>query len=95
MAVGIRAVYQNGQLHLLDTVDLHEGQEVRITIQRTPNEATLLATLNDLVQWPDPTDNRHAEIEGQRETLAQTFGVGRPVSEMIVEDRGASSEGGS
>ena len=30
--VSVRAIYENGKLHLLDPVELQEGQEVKVTI---------------------------------------------------------------
>ena len=37
--VSIRAIYENGTLHLLDTVELEDGQEVEITIVPKPTES--------------------------------------------------------
>lgn len=41
MVVSVRAVYQEGQLKLLDPVDLAEGQIVDVTIRSEPQPAGL------------------------------------------------------
>jgi predicted DNA-binding antitoxin AbrB/MazE fold protein len=35
--VSIRAIYQNGQLRLLDPIDLQEGEEVSVQITKQPH----------------------------------------------------------
>lgn len=85
--VHIRAVYEAGHLRPLDPVDLREGQHVEVAINVTENDPIRNA-LGDLVAWPDPTDNRHAEIENQMDEIASAFSVGRSLSAIIIEDRG-------
>jgi predicted DNA-binding antitoxin AbrB/MazE fold protein len=41
MVVSVRAVYKEGQLQLLEPVDLVEGQIVDVTIQSEPQQAGL------------------------------------------------------
>lgn len=82
----IRAVYEDGHLRLLDPVELQNGEQVYLNIQT--EDAMLRAALGDLVRWPDPTYNEHEELEAQAEELRQAFSVGKPLSEMILEDRG-------
>ena len=88
MVLKARAVYHAGQLHLLETVHLEDGQEYEVIIQIGDVEDAMRAALGDLVRWPDPSDNRHEEMEARTDEIDRAFSVGQPVSEMIIEDRG-------
>jgi predicted DNA-binding antitoxin AbrB/MazE fold protein len=88
MGIKIRAVYEEGHLRLLDPVELREGQQVDVIIESTESETALRTALGDLVRWPDPADERDAEIEAQAEAIDRAFSGGRPVSEILIEDRG-------
>lgn len=88
MALTIRAIYQSGQLRLLDPVELDEGQQVEVTIRSVDDDEALRLVLGDLVRWPDPSDNRHPEVEAEAEAIDKAFSAGRLVSEYIIEDRG-------
>jgi predicted DNA-binding antitoxin AbrB/MazE fold protein len=53
MGQTVRAVYERGQLRLLDKVTLSEGQEVSVTI--TLDRDRLRVALGDLVmKYPEP-----------------------------------------
>lgn len=81
----VRAVYEDGQLRLLDPVDLVEGQTVSITIFAEKDR--VLAALGDLVNPPDlDTDDR--EVENYAKEIEAGFSGTRPLSEIIIEERG-------
>lgn len=84
MSQPIRAVYKEGQLRLLDPVDLMEGQEIQLTI--LSDEERVRAALGDLlVSVPDPTDGTVDE-----ELLAQEIEEGfrgQSLSDAIIEER--------
>lgn len=90
MIVNVQAVYEDGHLRLLEPVNLQNGQQVSISIQTKPeSDEAIRAALGDLVQWPNPHDDRYAEVEALAEEIDRAFSVGsRPLSEMIIEDRG-------
>jgi predicted DNA-binding antitoxin AbrB/MazE fold protein len=87
MTVKILAVYEQGQLRLLEPVELHEGQPVSVTIDQITADDAIRAALGDLVHWPDPSDDRDAAVEAEAEEIRRAFSVGRPLSEIILEDR--------
>jgi predicted DNA-binding antitoxin AbrB/MazE fold protein len=84
----VRAIYQGGQLRLLEPVELPEGQPVRVTIERLNEREALRAALGDSVHWPDPTDDTDAEIEAEAAAIEEAFKGSRPLSEIIIEKRG-------
>ena len=88
MSTRIRAVYEEGHLRLLDPVQLREGQQVDVIIESTESDTALRTALGDLVRWPDPADEHDAEIEAQAEAIDRAFSGGRPVCEILIEDRG-------
>lgn len=88
MSIRIRAVYEEGRLRPLVPVELCEGQQVDVVIQQVDQDDAVRAALGDLVRWPDPADECHADIEAQADAIERAFSGGRPVSEMIIEDRG-------
>ncbi|MDX2161686.1 MAG: antitoxin family protein [bacterium] len=82
----VRAVYQDGQLRLLEPLDLREGQEVHVQIvESAPNFRDLIADL--LIQF-DETEN---PIEWDDDSAQQALDPllhGLPsLSEIIIEDR--------
>jgi predicted DNA-binding antitoxin AbrB/MazE fold protein len=50
MALKIRAVYQDGQIKLLDPVELHEGQQMTINVEPVSEDEAIRAALGDSVQ---------------------------------------------
>jgi predicted DNA-binding antitoxin AbrB/MazE fold protein len=83
----IRAVYKNGQLWLLDPVQLTEGQEICVLI--LSEEERVRAALGDLVV----PGSAPAEDEVDEEALAREVEAGfrgqRPLSDTILEERRA------
>ena len=95
MVVSVRAVYQEGQLRLLDPVDLAEGQIVDVTIQSesppaglTPEQVdTRLRSAGVLLEVSTTEDAAELSPE-ERQRIGALF-AGEPLSEdLIDEDRG-------
>jgi predicted DNA-binding antitoxin AbrB/MazE fold protein len=85
MSQPIRAVYSEGQLRLLDPVDLSEGQEIQLTI--LSDEDRVRAALSDLlVEIADPSDEDIDEDALAREIEAGFQGQ-PPLSDTIIEER--------
>ena len=96
--VAVRAIYENGTLRLLDPVDLQPGQQVTIQLdpeavqpkQPTPEEerAILREALGDTIRWADPTyDDGNAWVEAEADNIARELAGGKPLSEIIIEER--------
>ena len=87
MALKIRAIYRDGQIRLLDPVELHEGQQMTINIEPISENEALRTVLGDSVQWPDPNYDEDAWVEDMAEELAQKLSAGRSLSDIIIEER--------
>lgn len=83
--VSVRAVYRNGQLQLLDPVELTEGQEVQLRILDEPNRVR--DALSDLLVQVhfDDKDDTFDEAALQHEIDEATQGV--TLSDLIIEER--------
>ncbi len=96
MSQAIRAVYHEGQLRLLDPVDLAEGQEIQVMIVAGEDESDqvsrqLLSAGLLIADW-DALDEEIAALV-VRGVVAATEPVklpahARPSDELIDEDRG-------
>lgn len=81
----IRAVYRNGQLQLLDPVELAEGQEVQLHILDEPNRVRdALSDLLVQVRFEDD-DETLDEVALQQEIDRASQGV--TLSDVIIEER--------
>jgi len=80
----IRAVYHNGQLQLLDTVELQEGQEVQLQIveEQTPLEDLI----GDMLVRFEP-DNTDIDEDAVVQELDRALAGKRPLSEIVIEER--------
>ena len=87
MTTRVRAIYENGQLRLLDPVELIEGQQVSINIEALTEQDRIREMLGDLVRWHDPTDNRDAWVEDEAEAVDMAFRGDPPMSQLVIEDR--------
>ena len=82
----IRAIYEGGQLRLLDPLDLKEGEAVYLRLVRDPDPVD--EVLGDLLIRDDDSKideglHRDAEI-----TIPIRLPAGaRPLSEIIIEER--------
>lgn len=88
MALKIRAVYENGRIKLLDPVELHEGQQLTISVEPVSDDEAIRIALGDLVQWPDSTYDEDAWVEQEAQAIEDAFRGLRPLSEIIIEERG-------
>ncbi len=78
----VKAIYQQGELHLLESVDLKEGQEVDVTIESITSDYT--PNLQRITTVPIPKD----EMQKIYQWLdGRTAGI-KPLSSIIIEERG-------
>ena len=85
MSQPIRAIYSEGQLRLLDPVDLSEGQEIQLVI--LSERERFRAALGDLVvEAPKSTDDPIDEEALLRE-IREAFRGQPPLSDTIIEER--------
>ena len=83
--LSVRAVYRNGQLQLLDPVELTEGQEVRLRILNEPERVRdALSDLLVQLHFDDRAD-LFDEVALQNEIDEVTQGV--TLSDVIIEER--------
>ena len=85
MLQAIRAIYEHGQLRLLDAIDLAEGEQVTITIVQERESAK--AALGDLLVASSETAEDVNEEALFREIEAGFRGQA-PLSEEIIQQRG-------
>ena len=86
MEQSVRAVYQNGQLRLLDPVKLKEGEEIELTI-RTQRDKVVKA-LGDLVaSSPATMDDDDVDESAITRELDEAFRGQLPLSQTIVDER--------
>jgi predicted DNA-binding antitoxin AbrB/MazE fold protein len=93
----VMAIYENGALHPLTPMALPERAHVQIRVERvvTPTEpaehrrlvreALVAAGLS--LPIPPPSPALDLISEERREELAHLFAAGRPLSEIIIEER--------
>lgn len=98
----VTAVYENGLLRPLEPLDLRERQRVRIQVlpengagpkeSEDPIEALIqkLITEGRMRPRPDGPVPPDPLSEEERRSLADRLGrtLGKPASEMVIEDRG-------
>lgn len=85
MSQAIRAIYSEGQLRLLDPVNLAEGEEIQLTILSADERVT--AALGDLlVEISNPTADDIDENVLARE-IEEGFRGQSPLSDTIIEER--------
>jgi predicted DNA-binding antitoxin AbrB/MazE fold protein len=87
MVLIVRAVYHDGQVQLLDPVDLPDGQQLKISIEPIAEPDAVRAALGDLVIWPDLSDDSDAWVEAEAEAVASALSRGRSLTEIIMEER--------
>lgn len=75
-------------LYRPETRNLEVLPEVEIKDINNPTDEELRALLGDLVIWPDPNYDDGQELEMTEAQLREVFSVGKPLSEMLLEDRG-------
>ena len=93
--VTVTAVYKDGMLRPLQPLELQENSRVRIQISPDEEENEEEAAIHKLVEAGLLTPPQgHSDIpkmpEEERQALADRLGQasGKPLSEIIIEDRG-------
>jgi predicted DNA-binding antitoxin AbrB/MazE fold protein len=81
--LGVRAIYQNGQLQLLEPVNLMDGEEVEIQILSPKNPLNDL--LSDLIvpQSDNTSEFDESELVKQIDNLTQ----GITLSDIVIDER--------
>ena len=82
--VAIRAIYQNGQLKLLEPTNLRDGQEVRILIVNPREQA--LEALGDLTHASETNLDDHLDEDALFLELDKAT-KGITLSDIIIEER--------
>jgi predicted DNA-binding antitoxin AbrB/MazE fold protein len=85
----VPAIYENGQLRLLEPVDLAEGERVTVKILTVSEEDIALRdALRDLnVRWPTTSDDSDAYLEERLAVIARELSDERPISDYVREER--------
>ena len=90
MTLTIPAIYHDGQLRLLQSVDLQEGQHVEVSIEVADEREILKGILGDLVTWSNPDDNSDGWVEDMANEIDQAYQGTPSLSQMVIDDRGES-----
>jgi len=85
MAQEVRAVYEDGRLHVLDPVNLSEGEQVQLMIL-SEQERTRVA-LGGLLVEPEPDTRDTVDEAGLLAEIDATLQGRVPVSEVIIQER--------
>lgn len=85
--VSVRAIYQNGQLRLLEPIDLQDGQEIQVQIVSQPSK--LLEAISDLIfsLQEDEVNRPPFDETAVQNELDLALQGKRPLSELIIEER--------
>jgi len=81
----IRAVYHEGQLRLLDPVDLSEGQEIQLMILSDAERVRV--ALGDLLLERVDTDKDDLDEETLMQEIKEAFRGQPPLSDDIIAER--------
>lgn len=85
----VRAIYEGGMLRLLEPLDLPEGQAVNIEVEPMSEREALKVILSDMpIRWSNPEDDTDAWTEDMADEIAEAFNGLKPLSEIIIEERG-------
>lgn len=88
MSQPVRAIYQDGQLHLLDSVDLVDGQEIQLLIL-SKNEP-IQAALGDLLVQDSISEDEAIDEEALMRLIEEDFQGQAPLSDTIIQERNES-----
>lgn len=92
MLQSVTAIYQNGMLRPLGRVKLKESQTVRVNIiqlETQDEKEKVLQALSEsgMVTLSNETSTIDPVSEERRKELARIFSIGKPISELIIEER--------
>ena len=85
MSQAIRAIYHEGQLQLLDKVDLAEGQEIQLLI--LSDDEKLRSALGDLLHESEDTNDEIVDEAALLAEIEQAFRGQPPLSQSIIDER--------
>jgi predicted DNA-binding antitoxin AbrB/MazE fold protein len=85
MSQAIRAIYHEGQLQLLDKVDLAEGQEIQLLI--LSDEDKLRSALGDLLLESEDTSDEILDEDALLAEIEEGFRGQPPLSQSIIDER--------
>jgi predicted DNA-binding antitoxin AbrB/MazE fold protein len=86
MSQAVRAIYHDGQLELLDKVDLIEGQEIQLLI--LSDDEKLRSALGDLLHESEDTSDEILDEAALLAEIEQGFRGQPPLSQTIIDERG-------
>lgn len=88
MAVLVRAIYEKGQIRLLDEIELLEGEQLQLTIEKISEDDLIREALADMdIDWADPTANPYPEVEGLEAEIFEALRGCPHLSDSIMEER--------
>lgn len=87
MSQPVRAIYENGQLRLLDKVNLREGEEVELTF--LSEREKFRALMGDLlVEWKESPDApEDIDEDALMAEIREAFKGQPPLSDVIIAER--------
>jgi len=85
MAQEVRAVYEDGQLRVLDPVNLAEGEQVQLMI--LSEQERTRAALGDLLVEPEQDTGDAVDDAGLLAEIDATLQGQVPISEAIIQER--------
>jgi predicted DNA-binding antitoxin AbrB/MazE fold protein len=83
--VAVRAIYENGSLKLLDSVDLSNGDEVIVTFLSDQERLNIAA--HGRIHFPEATPDDDVDEAALLQELATAFNDLPPLSEWIIQER--------
>lgn len=83
--LSVRAIYQNGQLELLEPVDLVDGEEVHIQI--VDKEDILLDLMSDLIIQSESADEDELIDEDALIRQLDRTTKGTTLSDIVIDER--------
>ncbi len=89
----IHAIYQNGVLHPIGSLDLPENSEVELRVEIVENNTDLRRSIGQLLERKGlslkmkTVSPKQILSDGERERIAQVFSSPQPLGELISQDR--------
>jgi predicted DNA-binding antitoxin AbrB/MazE fold protein len=88
--VVIHVIYEGGVFRPVEPVDLPDGQLGTVTVDDgLRHREELKMILSDMhIRWSNPDDDTDAWVEDKADEIANAFKGLKPLSELIIEERG-------